>query len=923
MIGQNQGQTGIASLPGTSTPQYQPLSATPLPNLQPVGSLHVPMFMNGSAPQFGAQAPQIGGLPPQDSSRLHGFQDGDEQEQYVDQTGYYDGGLATPQPSKPGAMSALSVQAPPPMEPFQFGGIEPPQFAFGHFPFSASQQADDAQAPTQAQGYPSQMEQGPFTFAAVEPETAPKMNGYGHHDESASVRDEPTPAAPSSHAPRFGEPGYKSPFDVGFSSSFGFESSFKPSTYTSPVEEEQYTPEEKVITRSAPDFSYASPQHAGVDNGPWIPLPYDESVIREYNAITNRPLPECWIKEEKEEAFGNYLDNGGLNGNHDFEEDRPYDELAGRRTAPSSMKNENNSRPTDYRNSHEQERSTNGYSASNSNHHDDSPNDKSRITLPSRMQEKSSTKTKDGLGEHAVGDPNDPSDPWNQKPRFQTTEELDYFWSQNPMAVKTRSAILGPRKPEELKETNMSFIVTSVSSWVTSSISDLFTRDEKPKELHPPVKTRGATLAVHYEDEETKYDKLDITPDSRRGPDGSLSAGTPSSREHVDQMHAKTMAILPQRSPPVPTRSWCCVRTIVPTQSDGGPNLSTFTDKETAVQQPDGCPEILAKALCQKMRVQVACKKGTKDAPNHDGYTVVHFDESYKWGPLTLYGVFDGHGPSGETISAMCIDLLPKLMFEQFKELSDRLTPEGLGGVRSQDDVSHVRKAMEGVFVKIQQFLEHLTSDGTLCSRKSGSTATLILSGLDWNEQPYLLVSHVGDSRAALIRSGGENSEGDKKSQEYQPYEQPEILELTRDHRPESTKEKLRIERSGARVEAFPVDKGTVRPMDPRVLSDGQTWPALNMSRCVGDLFSHTQGVIELPDVRIKDVQFGDKVLICTDGVWDVIPPADVRVIVEELAKRDPYNHDAAEAICKEARKRWLEKTDNFHDDITAMVIEI
>jgi len=500
------------------------------------------------------------------------------------------------------------------------------------------------------------------------------------------------------------------------------------------------------------------------------------------------------------------------------------------------------------------------------------------------------------------------------------------------MAVKQRSAILGPRKPEDLEETNVSFMVNTVSSWVTSSVASLFTSDEdKAKESVPAVKTRGVALDTHFEVEESEKTKLNGSGQPRWGENGEpLAAGKPE-REDLEpfpQMYDAQQKELPKAMPvfqprSLPSRTWWCVRTIVPTQSDGGPNLSPFCEKETALQHPDGAEDITSTALLQTFGVQVACKKGTKDAPNHDGYTVVHFDDSYKWGPLTLYCVFDGHGPAGETISAMCIDLLPKLMFEQFKDLAERLSSEGLGGVRSSEDVGYVRKAMEEVFVKIQQFLEHLTADGTLCARKSGSTATLILNGLDWNEQPYLLVSHVGDSRAALIRSGNDNSEADRMSQDYQPYEVPEILELTRDHRPESTKERIRIERAGARVEAFPVEKGTVRPMDPRVLSDGQTWPALNMSRCVGDLFSHTQGVIELPDVRIKDVQFGDKILICSDGVWDVLPPADARVMVEELAKRDPYHSEAAEAICREAKKRWLEKTENFHDDITAMVIEI
>ena len=64
------------------------------------------------------------------------------------------------------------------------------------------------------------------------------------------------------------------------------------------------------------------------------------------------------------------------------------------------------------------------------------------------------------------------------------------------------------------------------------------------------------------------------------------------------------------------------------------------------------------------------------------------------------------------------------------------------------------------------------------------------------------------------------------------------------------------MEASGGRVEAFRVTmQGTTRPVDARVYVEGQTWPAPNMSRPLGDLSSHTQGVSEVPDTRLVDVE--------------------------------------------------------------------
>merc|ERR1711964_875831 len=123
----------------------------------------------------------------------------------------------------------------------------------------------------------------------------------------------------------------------------------------------------------------------------------------------------------------------------------------------------------------------------------------------------------------------------------------------------------------------------------------------------------------------------------------------------------------------------------------------------------------------------------------------------------------------------------------------------------------------------------------------------------------------------------------------------------------------------GPRVEAFHVAKGTVRPMDPRVVTDDQDWPALNMSRCLGDHFSQTQGVIAQPEVRLLDVKAGDNIMICTDGIWDVISPIDAQIIMQETAKAHPVNAlSPADALCEEARRRWVDRTkDEFYDDIT------
>jgi len=366
-------------------------------------------------------------------------------------------------------------------------------------------------------------------------------------------------------------------------------------------------------------------------------------------------------------------------------------------------------------------------------------------------------------------------------------------------------------------------------------------------------------------------------------------------------------------------RHWWSLHTIHTTEE------RKFASKEVVLTQPNNCPSIEHEGLLRSFGISSCCKRGSKEKPNHDAFAVCRFDDSYVWGPLTLYCVLDGHGDNGHVISELCADMIPKLLFEAFRKLAPKIPSEGLGYVRTPEELEHVRCAVEEVFVSLQKMLEQLTIQGKICARKSGATTTLVVQGverdLQGNEDPWLLIGHVGDTRACLIRS---TVNDDAMRQGRDSSESPEVLELTRDHRPDNAREEQRINQAGARVEAFRVEHGTVRPLDPRVVSTGQTWPALNMSRTIGDLFAQTQGVIELPEVRIKDVQFGDKVIICTDGVWDVITPSDAQAIIQETQTRNPSGAtNAAEVLVSEARKAWVCKTEDFYDDITALVIDI
>merc|ERR1719262_1559334 len=111
-----------------------------------------------------------------------------------------------------------------------------------------------------------------------------------------------------------------------------------------------------------------------------------------------------------------------------------------------------------------------------------------------------------------------------------------------------------------------------------------------------------------------------------------------------------------------------------------------------------------------------------------------------------------------------------------------------------------------------------------------------------------IIVAHVGDSTAVLAKS---SPDGKGKLQ---------AIQLTVEHKPNLKAERARIEEAGGEI----VFDGF---MNHRVFANGKRYPGINMSRCLGDLWGHSEaGLTAKPDVLEytldADCQF---VLICSD----------------------------------------------------------
>ncbi|KAK9831431.1 hypothetical protein WJX81_004250 [Elliptochloris bilobata] len=214
-----------------------------------------------------------------------------------------------------------------------------------------------------------------------------------------------------------------------------------------------------------------------------------------------------------------------------------------------------------------------------------------------------------------------------------------------------------------------------------------------------------------------------------------------------------------------------------------------------------------------------------------------------------LFGVFDGHG--GSNAAAFVQANLFESLLANSKFSSD------------------INAAMEEAFVDTDQ--RYLQADAGE-NRDDGCTAvTAVLVG------QKLVVAHVGDSRAVLLRAG-------------------QALALSEDHKPNRTDERSRIEAAGGVV----VWAGTWR-----------VGGVLAVSRAFGDRLLKRY-VVAKPDVRAEELGAGDDVLIlASDGLWDVLSNQDACALVKDI----PDAEKAAKRLTDEAYSR------GSNDNISAIVL--
>lgn len=313
-------------------------------------------------------------------------------------------------------------------------------------------------------------------------------------------------------------------------------------------------------------------------------------------------------------------------------------------------------------------------------------------------------------------------------------------------------------------------------------------------------------------------------------------------------------------------------------------------------------------------------------------------------GAIQLYCVMDGHGECGQAASELCIEVLPKLLVRSLIRAGARYGGlgsllAGAGGPHGPHNPQEAgeatvewRESVNTAFLETHSIVESMTAtflanhsgdergplgdstreDGRpqprlplMDGRANGTTATLVLL-LD---DRWATIAHVGDSRAVL----GTRRRG-------HPGAAWQVEILTRDHKPDLPEERARIDQSGAQV----LPNGSGGPSCLRIYTPQQLWPMINMTRSLGDLHAHTQGVAAAAEVKIIeglwDRSSDEAVLIiASDGVWDMV---DDNSAIDLVAQKLESQEDPASALTLEAYDRWSRRgfQDGYSDDISAIV---
>lgn len=258
--------------------------------------------------------------------------------------------------------------------------------------------------------------------------------------------------------------------------------------------------------------------------------------------------------------------------------------------------------------------------------------------------------------------------------------------------------------------------------------------------------------------------------------------------------------------------------------------------------------------------------KGSKSCCKEFGWKVVRGGRPYQEDRIVhktnfrgnkdegFFAVYDGHG--GDEVS------------QAVKENFHKFFKKGLKKKKT------VKTAYKYAHMKMDEYIEDE------CEERPGSTsASAYIADVvkdDGKKQKMLFCANAGDSRIVHERNGL-------------------VTRMTKDHKPSDRKEKARIEALGGEV----VKRRTVYRVE-----------GLAVSRSFGDMRARPY-ITSTPHYKKKQLKKGDKIILASDGIWDVI--SDFKAF--DIIKKGKTAKEMAKILQKEAKRL------GSRDNISVIVI--
>jgi protein phosphatase len=257
---------------------------------------------------------------------------------------------------------------------------------------------------------------------------------------------------------------------------------------------------------------------------------------------------------------------------------------------------------------------------------------------------------------------------------------------------------------------------------------------------------------------------------------------------------------------------------------------------------------------------------------------------------VSFCGVFDG------TVGDHASEFVSQNISEHLsREIADVIT-EDENHLPIDILASRIKQAIRGTFLSVDRSLIEMCTQNSLHYASSTGVAVLIWKNL-------LTVSHVGDSKACIVKV--------VNNRVFTAW-------LTLEHKPNQPDELARINRCGGSLVYLHANKPYIRGADftQRQLN-GEHPKQLNYSRAFGGKDLKMYGLIAEPEVKQYEIVTEDRlVLIASDGLWDVMTME--RACSIALKAREE-GKSASEELVKSAIQEM--HTGSVRDNVTVIAI--